>query len=126
MLLRDDVVGDRQAEARALAGWLGGEERLEQFIPDLGRYAGAVVSYANLGRVTEIAGGDPQRGIEPRFRATACTPIGRVKSVAEDVQEYPRDVLRVHLDRRNAFAKVPLQRNTETLILRAGSVIGEV
>ena len=27
MLLRDDVVGDRQTEASALAGWLGGEER---------------------------------------------------------------------------------------------------
>jgi hypothetical protein len=35
-LLRDDVVGDRQAEVGALAGWLGGEERLEQFVPDVG------------------------------------------------------------------------------------------
>jgi len=37
MLLRDDVVGDRQAEAGALAGWLGGEERLEQFVLDVGQ-----------------------------------------------------------------------------------------
>jgi hypothetical protein len=29
MLLRDDVVGDRQAESGALAGWFGREERLE-------------------------------------------------------------------------------------------------
>src|SRR5580704_3224615 len=34
MLLRNDVVGDRQAEAGALAGWLGGEEWLEQLVPD--------------------------------------------------------------------------------------------
>jgi hypothetical protein len=29
MLLRDDVVGDRQAKSGALAGWFGREERLE-------------------------------------------------------------------------------------------------
>ena len=33
MLLRDDVVGDRQAEAGALAGRLGGEERPEPACP---------------------------------------------------------------------------------------------
>ena len=37
MLLRDDVVGDRQAKPGALAGWLRGEERPEQFVPDVGR-----------------------------------------------------------------------------------------
>src|SRR3954471_17252797 len=36
MLFRHDVVGDRQAKAGALAGWLGGEEWLEQLVPDLG------------------------------------------------------------------------------------------
>src|SRR5580692_10630574 len=46
MLLRDDVVGDRQAETGAFAGRLGGEERLEQLVPDVGRYAGAVVPHA--------------------------------------------------------------------------------
>jgi hypothetical protein len=44
MLLRDDVVGDRQAEAGAFAGRLGGEERLEQLVPDVVGNAGAVVA----------------------------------------------------------------------------------
>jgi hypothetical protein len=35
MLLRHDVVGDRQAEAGAFAGRFGGEERLEQFVLDV-------------------------------------------------------------------------------------------
>src|SRR5580704_4924188 len=48
MLLRDDIVGDRQAEAGALAGWLGSEEWLEQLVPDVGRNAGAVVPHADL------------------------------------------------------------------------------
>src|SRR5262245_48683898 len=37
MLLRDDVVRDRQTKAGTLAGRFGGEERLEQFVPDVGR-----------------------------------------------------------------------------------------
>ena len=48
MLLRDDVVGDRQAQAGALSGWFGSEERLEQFIPDLGLNTGTVVPYLIL------------------------------------------------------------------------------
>ena len=36
VLLHDDVVADRQAEAGALAGGLGGEERVEDAIADLG------------------------------------------------------------------------------------------
>jgi hypothetical protein len=32
--MHDDVVGNRQAEADTLAGWAGGEERLEQLVPD--------------------------------------------------------------------------------------------
>ena len=43
MLLGHDVVADREAEAGALAGRLGGEKRLEQFVPDLGRNAAAIV-----------------------------------------------------------------------------------
>src|SRR5512139_416713 len=39
----DDLVGDRQAEARALADVLGGEERIEDPGQHLGGYALAVV-----------------------------------------------------------------------------------
>jgi hypothetical protein len=34
VLLGHDVVADGQAEARAFASWLGGEERLKQPVPD--------------------------------------------------------------------------------------------
>ena len=62
MLLRDDVVADRQAEPRPFAGWLGREERLEQLVPDLGRDAGPVVADADLDGIAEIARGDLERG----------------------------------------------------------------
>src|SRR5437868_10742167 len=55
MLLRDDVVADREAEAGALAGWLGGEERLEQLVAVLGRDAGSVVAHLDLDRLAEVA-----------------------------------------------------------------------
>ena len=55
VLLRDDVVADRQAEAGALAGRLGREERLEQPVARLGRDADAVVAHPDLDRVAEIA-----------------------------------------------------------------------
>jgi hypothetical protein len=35
MLLRDDVIGDRQPKPRAFAGRFRGEERLEQLVSDL-------------------------------------------------------------------------------------------
>ena len=79
MLLRDDVVGDRQAKPGALAGWLGGEERLEQFIPDLGRNTGAVVPHADFHHLAGIAGGDLQRRHEPGVPAVTRPPRGRVE-----------------------------------------------
>ena len=51
VLLGDDVVGDRQAEAGAFAGRLGGEERLEQLVADVLGDAGAVVAHADFHRV---------------------------------------------------------------------------
>ena len=39
-----DIVADREAEAGALAGRLRREERLEQFVFDLGRNADAIIA----------------------------------------------------------------------------------
>ena len=48
VLLGDDFVADRQPEPGAFAGRLGGEERLEQLVLDLGGNADAVVAHAHL------------------------------------------------------------------------------
>jgi hypothetical protein len=39
MLLDDDVMADGQAKIRALASWIGGEERIEHLFPDFGLIA---------------------------------------------------------------------------------------
>src|ERR1700693_5311499 len=55
VLLGHDVVADREAEAGALAGRLGGKERLEQPVLDLGRNADAIVPRANLDDIAEVS-----------------------------------------------------------------------
>ena len=65
-------------------------------------------------------------GSNPASAAVTRPPRGRVEAVAEEVQEDPRHVLRVDLDRRDAVAEIPFQRDIETLILCAGAVVGEV
>src|SRR5438128_905190 len=48
VLLRDDIVADRQAEAGALAGRFRGEKGLEQSVARFGRDADAVVAHAQF------------------------------------------------------------------------------
>ena len=54
VLLHDDVVTHRKAESGAFARRLGGEERIEHLVPDLGRNAGAVVADPDLDAVAEV------------------------------------------------------------------------
>src|SRR5689334_25071054 len=72
MLLGDDIVADRQAETGAFAGWLGREERLEQFFALFGRNARAVVAHPDLDRVAEVARGHLQRRVISRIRRLAA------------------------------------------------------
>ena len=65
-------------------------------------------------------------GSKSGIRAVTRPLRRRVEPVAEDVQQHPGHVLRVHLDRRDALAEIAFQRDVETLILRARTVVGEV
>src|SRR6476620_11869999 len=118
MRLRDDVVGDRQAKPGAFTRWLGREERLEQLVSDISGDPGAVVAHMDFHPVSDLLRGDLQRGLEVGGRVPRSHVRG-VEAVAEQVQEYPRDVLRVDLDRRDPIAEMPIQSDAETLILCA-------
>src|SRR5262245_10719810 len=98
MLLRDDVVADRQAEPRPFTGWLGREERLEQLGADLGLNACPVVAHSDLDRIAEFARGNRKRwSIVGIGSAQLALPRG-VKAVAKQVEEDTGDVLRHDLD----------------------------
>ena len=63
MLLNDDVMADRKAEACALACGLCGEERIEHALPHVGRNPAAIVTNPDLDAVTEVL----CRGRKPGF-----------------------------------------------------------
>src|SRR6516164_1866773 len=85
VLLRDDVVADREAQSGALAGRLGREKRLKQLVPDFGRDTGAVVAHPDFDRLVQIAG----RHLEGRAIAGLAIAAGAlggsVKAVADEV-----------------------------------------
>ena len=126
MLLRDDVIADRQAEAGALAGRLCREEWLEQLVFDVIRNAGAIVAHADLDRISDIAGRYFQRGFETEVHATPSTPAGRKEAIAEEVQEYSGYVLRADFDCCNPVSEIAVQCDVKALVLCAGAVIGEI
>src|SRR6516164_9099324 len=126
VLLRDDVVADRQAEAGAFAGRLRREERLEQLVSDLRRDAGAVVTYPDFDRIISLTGCHGEHGTERPIAISLCPLGGGVETVAKEVEKDAGDLLGGQLDRLKARRVVALQGDVEALVLGAGAVIGEV
>jgi len=93
MLLGNNVVADREAEPGALAGWLGRKERLEQFVPDLGRDAGAVGAHADLNLRAEVACRHLEARLEFRTIRLVAPSVGGVKAIAEQVEHHPCHIL---------------------------------
>ena len=98
MLLHDDVVAERQAKPGAFAGRLGREEGIEHLLLHLRRNAGAVVADPDLDAVAEVPGRGRQRRLVGAVVASASRLIGCVEAVRDQVEEHPRDLLRVEVD----------------------------
>jgi hypothetical protein len=80
----DDPQGDGQAEARALAHLLGGEERVEDAPLDLGRHPAAVVDDLEL----DIRpSGGPRPDLDAAVAGLAVRVKDRVPGVGEQVDE---------------------------------------
>src|SRR5262249_10889975 len=87
MPLRDDVVADRQAQPGALAGRLCREEGLEEFVPELGCDAGAIVAHPDLDLLAELARRHLEARLELRVAPVVTAFVGRVEAVAEQVEQ---------------------------------------
>ena len=126
MLLDDDVVTDRQAKPRPLAGGLGREERIEHLFLYLGRNAGAVVADPDFDAIAEVFGRGSKGGLVVAPIA-CCFALGRrVEAIGDQIKQSPRDLLREHIDLPGSRIKGFLQRDIEALLLGARPVIGEI
>src|SRR5581483_12440926 len=81
MLLRDDVVADRETKPGAFTRGLGRKERLEQAVAMFGRDADAVIAHANLDGVAQITRRHLENGTE-RAVAVALALVGGIETVA--------------------------------------------
>src|SRR5207302_3686697 len=119
VLLGHDVVADRQTKPGAFAGRLRREERLEQLVPDLRRYADTVVADADLDRLAEITGRDRQTWVEVRPTVLALPLDGGVEPIADQVDEHTAHLLRHQVDVREIAVVVAVARDVEVLVLGA-------
>src|SRR6516165_8119897 len=92
VLLRYDLVADRQPKAGTLAGRLGREERLEQLLPVFRRNADAVVAHPDLDTFAELAGRNSQLGAKSTVDLAAAPGHG-IEAVADEVEQHAADIL---------------------------------
>ena len=108
MLLRNDVIADRQAEPGALAGRLGGEEWLKELVLDLRGNAGAVVADAEFDPIAEISRRYLQGRLELRIASLLLAFGRRVEAIAEQVETNAGDVLGHQFDRGDGIGEIAL------------------
>src|SRR6202140_5712468 len=85
--LGNDLVTDRQAKPRPLAGRLGREEGLEQLLLVFRRNTDAVVAHPDLDGVPQIPGRDLEDWADCAVSRTAAL-IGGIEAIADEVQEH--------------------------------------
>src|SRR6516225_3629161 len=126
MLLHDDVVSDGQAKACALSSRFCCEEWIEHLFPYFRRNAATVVANRNRHAVAKVL----RRSCKSRLIAIATVlffALGcRIEAVGDQVQESPRDFLWEYVNLAGGWIQGPLDIDLEALILRAGSMIGEI
>jgi hypothetical protein len=89
VLLRYDLVANRQPKSCALAGRLGREERLEQLVPVFRKNTDAIVAHPDLDAFAELAGRDLQCRAEGAITLPA-TLVNGIETIAYEVEKYAR------------------------------------
>jgi hypothetical protein len=112
VLFHNDIVAHRQAKSCAFTRRFRCKERSEYFRFCFGWDPGAVVADANFDRVTEILRHSGKRRFEVVngfHRAfSRC-----VEAVRYQIEQYPRDLLRINGYHASGRIKIPLHRNIE-------------
>src|SRR5262249_18596136 len=89
VLLRHNLVADREAKSSPFARRFRSNERLEQLIPDLWCDAGAVVANPDLDLVAQIPRRDSQHGSIP-IRGCLALLVRSVKAIPNQIEEDAR------------------------------------
>src|SRR5262245_14518579 len=93
VLLRYNLVADRQPKPGAFAGRLGREEGLEQPFPVFRRNTNAIVPHPDLDAFAKLAGHDLQYRVVSAV-ALAAPLVNSIEAIAQEVKEYTSQLLR--------------------------------
>src|SRR5215831_1297648 len=117
MLLDDDVVADREAEASPLPGRFGRKEWLEHLFFHVSRYAGAVVTDPDFHLIAKVS----SRGGERRLVVAAIdlrSAFGcSIEAVCNEIKKSPPDVLRENVYPASRRIKGLFELDLKTLCL---------
>ena len=95
----NDIIADREAEARPFAGGLRGEERLKEPVFDLRWDANAVVADVDFNRIAQIT----CRHLQGRFKLRVAPLLlafgSSIETIVEQVETDAGDVLGDEFDR---------------------------
>jgi hypothetical protein len=83
VLLGYDVVADGEAQTGSFSGGLRREERLKEFVFDLGSNSSAIVTNADFNSIPEIPRRHLQSRLEIRIASVPLVFGGRIEAVAE-------------------------------------------
>ena len=125
VLFYDDVVAHRQAKPGTLARGLGREERVEYFLSDLFRDAGSIIPNTNFNLVSEVLRRGGKHWLEAVTDFHFALRRG-VKSVRYQIEQDPRDLLRINISHADGRIEIALQSDTEACLFCSGTVISEV
>src|SRR4029450_12092192 len=126
MLFHNDVVTDGEPEPGSFSGRLRCEERVEHLLFYFRWNTRAVIPNPDFHRIAKAS----CRGHQGWFIAIAIslgsTLCCRIKTVRDQIEKHPRDILRKYVGLPSGPVELLLQGDVEALFLSSCTVIGKI
>src|SRR5262245_418015 len=126
MLLDDNVVTDREAKAGAFSGRLCRKERIEHLFSHLGWDARLVIPNRDFHSISKASCRGRKGWLIGIAIDLAFGALSLGKTVRDQVEKYPRDVLWKHIGLASSRIKRSLQGDVKALLFGTHAVIGEI